>query len=396
MILDTTTKSLELILGAAAATNAMPVVVDYVDMTTTTTLSGSSDTQSNGTTVVTILAAPAASTQRKVNSISVYNADTVSSTVTIRLNNNTTLRNLISVTLQVGDTIGFTDVNGWYLLDSNGNLKSVQAASATAIATAIHAATDKTTPVGADELGIWDSITGLLNKVSFTNLWAQVNGGYPSIASAATIDVFGAAGTVVGVSGTTTVTALTAAPRAGVKKTVIPSDAAGFSITASANLVVDGATSGTYLMPKDANLEFISTSTTTFKVTTIFAGGTFTPVVAGTITAGTGTYTTQVGRWTKIGNLISYRIDLVWTAHTGTGNIVINGLPFTSANTNTPPASVTVSNLAMTAGNVAGGSVAPNSTQFQSLQMPTGGGTYNLIPMDTAASMFVSGQYAVS
>jgi hypothetical protein len=170
MILDSVTKSLELLLGAAATANAMPVVVDYVDMTTTTTLSGSSDTQSNGTTVVTILAAPAASTQRKVNSISVYNADTVSSTVTIRLNNNTTLRNLISVTLQVGDTIGFTDVNGWYLLDSNGNLKSVQAASATAIATAIHNATNKTTPVGADEVGIWDSVSGLLNRVSFTNM----------------------------------------------------------------------------------------------------------------------------------------------------------------------------------------------------------------------------------
>lgn len=35
---------------------------------------------------------------------------------------------------------------------------------------AIHAATSKTTPVGADEVGIWDSVSGLLNKVTFTNL----------------------------------------------------------------------------------------------------------------------------------------------------------------------------------------------------------------------------------
>lgn len=170
MILDTTTKSVELILGAAVTTNAMPVTVDYVDLTTTTTLAGSSDTQSNGTTEVTILAAPAASTQRKLNALTVFNADTASKVVTIRLNNNTTMRNLISVTLQVGCTIGYTDTGGWYLMDSDGNLKSVQAASATSIATAIHGATDKTTPVAADEVGIWDSVSGLLNRVSFTNL----------------------------------------------------------------------------------------------------------------------------------------------------------------------------------------------------------------------------------
>lgn len=123
MILDSATKSLELILGSAVTTNAMPITVDYVDLTTTTTLAGSSDTQSNGITAVTILAAPAASTQRKVNALTVFNADTASKVVTIRLNNNTTLRNLISVTLQVGDTIGYSDTDGWYLIDSSGQRK---------------------------------------------------------------------------------------------------------------------------------------------------------------------------------------------------------------------------------------------------------------------------------
>lgn len=35
----------------------------------------------------------------------------------------------------------------------------------------INAAASKTTPVGADALGIWDSVTGLLNKLTVTNLW---------------------------------------------------------------------------------------------------------------------------------------------------------------------------------------------------------------------------------
>ncbi len=124
MFLDATTKSLELILDSAVTTNAIPVTVDYVDMTTTTTLAGSIDSQSSGVTAVTILAAPAASTQRKVNGITVYNADTAAKVVTLRLNNNSVLRPLVVATLQIGDTLGYTDVNGFYVQDTNGNRKT--------------------------------------------------------------------------------------------------------------------------------------------------------------------------------------------------------------------------------------------------------------------------------
>jgi hypothetical protein len=39
---------------------------------------------------------------------------------------------------------------------------------------AIHGATNKTTPVDADEFGIWDSVTGLLNRLSWANLKATL------------------------------------------------------------------------------------------------------------------------------------------------------------------------------------------------------------------------------
>lgn len=42
------------------------------------------------------------------------------------------------------------------------------------IADDIHAATNKTTPVDADEIGIWDSISEVLNRVTFANLWAYI------------------------------------------------------------------------------------------------------------------------------------------------------------------------------------------------------------------------------
>lgn len=61
--------------------------------------------------------------------------------------------------------------------------------------------------------------------------------------------------------------------------------------------------------------------------------GTFTPIISGTSTAGAGTYTAQVGRYTKIGRVVNFTINIIWTAHTGTGNTEITGLPFSSANT---------------------------------------------------------------
>jgi len=131
MILDSTTKTLELVLGSAVTTTAMPIAVDYVDSTATTFTPGSVDSQSNGTTAVTILAAPAASTQRKVNEITVYNADSAAKLTTVRLNNNTTIRPLVVVTLQVGDTLGYTDVSGWYVMDSSGAIKGVGPTGAT-------------------------------------------------------------------------------------------------------------------------------------------------------------------------------------------------------------------------------------------------------------------------
>lgn len=124
MFLDSINKSLEVVLGSVAITNAMHIAVDYVDLTTTATQAGSSDTQSNGIAVVTILAAPAADTSRKVNGLTIHNADTAAASVTVRLNSNSTLRPIIIATLQAGDTLGYTDTRGWYVQDSQGQLKT--------------------------------------------------------------------------------------------------------------------------------------------------------------------------------------------------------------------------------------------------------------------------------
>lgn len=55
----------------------------------------------------------------------------------------------------------------------------------------------------------------------------------------------------------------------------------------------------------------------------------YTPVIGGTTTDGTGTYTTQVGQFNKIGNLVFFSASIVTTAHTGTGEIELS-IPVTS------------------------------------------------------------------
>lgn len=56
--------------------------------------------------------------------------------------------------------------------------------------------------------------------------------------------------------------------------------------------------------------------------------GTFTPVAEGSLTAGTGTYVTQAGTFTRVGNLVTFSITMAWGAHTGTGKLRVGGLPY--------------------------------------------------------------------
>ena len=61
--------------------------------------------------------------------------------------------------------------------------------------------------------------------------------------------------------------------------------------------------------------------------------GTFTPVFAGSGSNPSVTYSAQDGRYTKIGNRVYFSILLIITgvSSQGTGNILINGLPFSAA-----------------------------------------------------------------
>lgn len=142
MILAATTHSLELVLGGAITTNQLPFSVEFTEVTASAFTPGHQDGQSNGTTEVTILSAPGASTYRVVRHINVYNKDTVAATVTIRFNNNTTLRELVVATLQPGQTLTWSVDGGWQILYVQAATDTVPGIIEIAVQSEMEAATD--------------------------------------------------------------------------------------------------------------------------------------------------------------------------------------------------------------------------------------------------------------
>jgi hypothetical protein len=61
--------------------------------------------------------------------------------------------------------------------------------------------------------------------------------------------------------------------------------------------------------------------------------GSWTPFISGASTTGTGTYSTQVGRYVKVGKKVNcWGILVSNSTHTGTGTLQISGFPFTKEN----------------------------------------------------------------
>lgn len=93
MILNSTLKSIQVVLGEAITTSNCDVTTSWVDTQSGTTfLPSSSDTVTNGVTPVTAVAAPGATVQRQVKEVRVFNRDTVPHDMFVILNDNGTLR----------------------------------------------------------------------------------------------------------------------------------------------------------------------------------------------------------------------------------------------------------------------------------------------------------------
>lgn len=127
--------------------------------------------------------------------------------------------------------------------------------------------------------------------------------------------------------------------------------------------------------------------------------GTFTPTVSGTSTAGAATYTARIAGYTRIGNVVHVQIYVGWSAHTGTGNIKITGMPFTSSLSTYGYASfsATYSGLTVGAGKeLSAMFLTDNSTEITLQASDPSGGASASVAMDgNVTNLFISGTYIV-
>jgi hypothetical protein len=123
IILSETTDNLQVVLGGAITTNQLQCFTAWRDRTSTTFVAGRTVINTNSTTDQTIAAAPAASTQRVIDYISIYNNDTVNATVTVKLDANGTEYILFKVTLAATEKLEYHEGQGFKVIASTGAVK---------------------------------------------------------------------------------------------------------------------------------------------------------------------------------------------------------------------------------------------------------------------------------
>ena len=152
------------------------------------------------------------------------------------------------------------------------------------------------------------------------------------------------------------------------------------------NLVIGKAGKGI-----DFSITSNGSGTTSSEILNDYEEGTFTPVIAGGSSAGTATYTDQSGKYTKIGNCVYFRMDVIWSGHTGTGTLKITGLPFTNSQNYQSIGSVRFNQTGTASHYIGGGYIY--QTQFELQQTPVGGGTPISFDVTAAGDIRVSGFY---
>jgi hypothetical protein len=122
--------------------------------------------------------------------------------------------------------------------------------------------------------------------------------------------------------------------------------------------------------------------------------GTWIPSIIGLTSAGSATYSSRIGTFLKIGRLVFCSLFVDWSGHTGTGNMSITGLPYTSSIF--APATVWHSNLSASAGSILQFYIPSGANIIAPRQVPVSGGTEAAVPLDVSASLMISVIYLSS
>jgi hypothetical protein len=147
---------------------------------------------------------------------------------------------------------------------------------------------------------------------------------------------------------------------------------------------LSGASSGQIVFPATQNASANANTLDDYEE------GTFTPRIDGTSTTGSGTYSVQTGKYTKIGNVVNFSLAVTWSAHTGTGNMIVANLPFSAASSLDVfvirPISITYS------GDLCARSNSGTGIILETIASAVGA---TALPIDVAGSVIVTGFYFV-
>jgi hypothetical protein len=124
IILTQTTDKIQVKLSGTVTTNQLQCFASYRDTTTTSITPGRNIIVTNNTTAVDVVGSPGSSIQRSVEYLSVYNADTISATVTFLFNDNGTSYELNVATLLPGEKVEYQAGLGFKVLDIFGASKT--------------------------------------------------------------------------------------------------------------------------------------------------------------------------------------------------------------------------------------------------------------------------------
>ena len=124
--------------------------------------------------------------------------------------------------------------------------------------------------------------------------------------------------------------------------------------------------------------------------------GSFTPVVTGSSSAGTCTYTKQYGKWIRDGDAVRGEMTVIWTGHTGTGNILITGIPsaLTPSTYDAKQFPLQVNTIPFT-GPIIYAAFNGSSTNITCYEIATSG-VVSLLPLSVAGTLTINFSYSLS
>lgn len=143
-----------------------------------------------------------------------------------------------------------------------------------------------------------------------------------------------------------------------------------------------------------SGITFPATQVASTDVNTLddYEEGNFTPVIQGTTAAGTGTYGPRAGVYIKVGRMTYITGSVAWTAHTGTGNLRLSGLPFVAGSDGIGM----LTYITLTVTGTPYLEIIDNQSYADVYTRPTAGGSSTTVAMDTAATLKFSFCYRAS